>query len=435
MVWCGRRMNSVSHNARRSPGVSPHLIGILSSLTIFSGNIYIAVLAMLRLESIAGVSSRVFLGSLFALNCIVTLLTLRSGKSCDWRRAALAACFVFMLALSMVTTSLIQGSPNSTLNSEFQAFLIVSACCLLSVINLFSVGDSGFEGLLKSVPVIAIIYTLGSAVALLFSSGLTTGGFMSDMSGLNYQSNSYCAAYAIGLTLFYLSHFFEIPKMKVFRIAFFSRPFWLVLLVVQSSVLISSGGRGGFLTAVVLLGYFIFENRAIVLKNVRIIAGGIVALTIVLMMSTYVAGSLHLEYVGFERILSFLERGSDAGRSALAAQAVAFGLERPLFGHGAGSVFYLMGAYSHNCFLDIFVEFGCFGLALTIFLLFTSWSNIRKMYRRSRLYSLITYVFIMGGVLSLFSGYYLVNAPVFFAMMFAMITGANGNTTREHGLS
>ena len=92
--------------------------------------------------------------------------------------------------------------------------------------------------------------------------------------------------------------------------------------------------------------------------------------------------------------------------------------EKPVFGHGVGSVFFEMGTYSHNFITDAMVEVGVIGtfilFSLFIILVFKA---IKDIYHDIS-DSLWLIIFLDGLVMSLFSGYYLAQIPLWWSVAF-----------------
>ena len=403
-------------------GPRAYAIVATALLTVFSGTFHIIVLSVLRANVVAGLSSKLFLLALFtvvfALFC--GLLFERRYKF-DFNMTFLFICIYALLACMLLATGLGQRESNALFNSEVQAYLILVLCTIMSASLLVSIGEFGVVAVCKMIPAILILYTLGTSISLLFSSGLTTGGLMSDESGLNYQSNSYCAAYAIGLSLYCMGDIASSSKDIDMMKPLMPRPLLLVLLCIQFSVVFLSGGRGGLVTAFALVFFWLYTQRSIFTKNVRLLIGGVVGVALLIMCVALLLKSSTLEYSGFDRLLSFLDGGGDANRNMLRSEAFALIAQKPLLGHGPGSVFFLLNTYSHNIFTDILIEYGLIGLS--VFLAVGIWGLVimRRQIRNDHRERIWAYIFIMGLTMLLFSSYYLVSVMCIYPLLYQFI--------------
>ena len=384
-------------------------MGVSALLSAFSANIHLAFLSVVRAEAIAGSTSKIFLASLLVFNLFVAIyVSKNSFVRIDARRVVLLGAFYGIVACALLVTYETSVVGESNLLSEIQSYLVTWMLCVAASYSVSKVGS--LNGLVRVVPIIVLIYTLGSLFALAFSTGLTTGGLMADGSGLNYQSNSYCAAYAIGLTMYYLTHFDSSKKLRIFRYRLFAKPFWYLLMVCQLSVLVLSGGRGGLVTAFLVAIYCAITQKEKLISDIRKAMSSAALVLVGIAFFLAVMGTISFGYDGLDRILSFLDGRGDENRSQIASNAIALFLSAPMFGHGAGSVFGLLGTYSHNFVLDILVEYGLFGAALIIFFAAFVVCKLVRCIKADSRFELLGYLLIMGIAMLAFSSYYLVCA-------------------------
>lgn len=105
----------------------------------------------------------------------------------------------------------------------------------------------------------------------------------------------------------------------------------------------------------------------------------------------------------------------------MARNAMAAFHERPVFGHGIGSIFYLVGNYSHNVFTDVLAETGVVGLLIVILIMIVFLRKIKGLFAEGSLYRFLLMVFICGIMLNLFSGYLWVNQHVWLPVAVVMM--------------
>lgn len=270
-------------------------------------------------------------------------------------------------------------------------------------------------------PVISILFTVISMFAAFFPTSTTSGGFANNDNGLNYQSSSYMAAYAASFNVYFL-----LVKDKKMMLPVFNRRivrlFMPALLGLNLLTILVAGGRGGLVLFIVqsLIGLFYYgklnKGRHNKLRMAIVIA--ICAYSARYAIS--IASSLSLDTSGLVRISQTISEGDFSDRGDLRVFAIRSFMEKPYFGHGVGSVFYILDIYSHNCFVDALVEIGAVGCFFYALLLFTSVRKAILLIREDSNELLWLFIFLDGFMLSLFSGYYLAHLPMFWVISFVL---------------
>ena len=272
----------------------------------------------------------------------------------------------------------------------------------------------------KNAIIVAGIFTALSIVAVFNPTLTTTGGFVDNESGLNYQSASYLAGYATGLFSFILitrewEGHFEIIRKNIGIIAI------LVGIALNFITILISGGRGG------LACFLVFITIAVVMRLVSQRASYNTAIrTMALIVVLVVGGYFAIRYAasstiatsGYSRILTLFTNRDNNGRTAIATQALQYFKSSPIIGHGLGSVFYEMGYYAHNIFLDILIEAGIMGLIIFVALLLGTTKEMLSFAKLDRSDCIIWFIFLCDFTESLFSGYYLSLVTVVWAICF-----------------
>jgi len=266
----------------------------------------------------------------------------------------------------------------------------------------------------------AIIITLVSFLSLFSGDRATSGGFISDSSGLTYQSISYFAADAFGLTVFHMNEKSRISKISPLYIFIYS-----VLFIAQFSACLLSGGRGGLVLFLVLFVYSFVIHYGI-RKFYKILLPTIIVLLIAWFLIPRIMEAFDINVKGLTRIIKFFNRGFvDEGRSNLFSQSIETFLESPLIGNGIGSIFFYLHSYSHNLFLDILSETGLIGLVFFALLLLYFIRKTILLFNQGSLYRLLTILFICGFSLNLFSGYFWVNQNIWLPFVVIFISPIN----------
>ena len=327
--------------------------------------------------------------------------------------------FLFVLiGVSFVITRLRYGSEEPMFISELKSFFAMTVCIMLLTLLIFWRNKKDIN--LGIVLTTAIIITLVSFVSLFRGDRVTSGGFISDSSGLTYQSISYFAADAFGLTVFHMNEKSRISKISPLYIFIYS-----VLFIAQFSSCLLSGGRGGLVLFLVLFVYsFVIHNG--IRKFYKILLPTIIVLVIAWFLIPRIMEAFDINVKGLTRIIKFLNRGFvDEGRSNLFSQSIETFLESPLIGNGIGSIFFYLHSYSHNLFLDILSETGLIGLVFFAFLLIFFIRKTILLFNQGSLYRLLTILFICGFSLNLFSGYFWVNQNLWLPFVVIFISPIN----------
>ena len=113
------------------------------------------------------------------------------------------------------------------------------------------------------------------------------------------------------------------------------------------------------------------------------------------------------------------------GRFELYSQSLSLLGENPVFGKGIGSIFHYLHSYSHNLFMDILAESGVLGLLIFIVLLVLFIKKMFVLFRQGSLFRFLTYIFICGITLNLFSGYIWTNQLVWLPIAVVLTINLN----------
>ncbi len=330
-----------------------------------------------------------------------------------------AVCASALLLYRFLTPALHGGSEPAQYYSNF---LALAGQVLPSVLTACFIADHDEiqEKMKALAPYVALLFTIIALVCTLRPAAATSAKLTENLNGFDYQVVSYVAAYASGLLGFYL-----VCKDKAEQIWFFKSQTGIIVafgaLFLDILIILLSGGRGGFVTFI-LLGvvtlFFAMKSSTVSLKT--IIKG--VAIISVIVVGGYLAvryvGKSTLSTIGFSRIVSLVSGGGDYQRAAKRVSALASFGESPFVGHGLGSVFYEIGEYSHNFFTDALVEGGLLLSVLLLSLLIKGFISAIKLIKRDYTNIFWVYIFLCGFIMSMFSGYYLTHFPLWWGLVF-----------------
>lgn len=256
------------------------------------------------------------------------------------------------------------------------------------------------------IPISVLVGTVGMRYAI--ESMLMVG----DDTGLSYQSISYLMAFCYTYCAYYV-FFSPLQEQRIHR---WFRLFLLPDMLFCALMCLVSGGRGAFVLITFVTLYIIFTLR----KTLKGYFGQFV-LTVLGVSVIFLALSSYLdvwESAGMSRIMNSLT--TDEERMRLYNSAIDSFMESPL-GHGVGSIWFTVGYYSHNMFLDWLVEVGLAGAVLFSILLYKTFIKLYRLMRYQKFAIFLTVVFLGALVNDTFSGYYLGAIKLFMVCSFAYV--------------
>ena len=247
------------------------------------------------------------------------------------------------------------------------------------------------------IPVGLVIGTMGFAVAM--AGGLVGRGDDDSSEGLNYQILSYYMAELYTYCIYYL---FYSTERHSFLYSVLRWPVCLSMIFF-AIVCAISGGRGGLLFISIITLFVIYtQYRLRNISTFKLFLGGICLLSVFVyfFVKLDIANS-----VGFTRIVENFT--TDDSRKELRDSAITSFLSSPVWGHGFGSVWFEIGLYSHNLFLDILVECGLLGLLLFTKVIFVTIKRLSKLSKIDPTCFFALFLFLRVFFTTLVSGYWI----------------------------
>lgn len=310
----------------------------------------------------------------------------------------------FIILVLYGITSLIYGTKNALYESYYISMIAQMGPAV--IVGILCASKKNYlQYVQKLILPFSLLFTV--VIAVIEQISLITSAVHFSYGGFDYQVLSYYAALAYGLNLFLIFKFYN--SHRNFLIIFLLS----LLSLYQIYLTIVPGGRGAF---VLLLVYslFYFLNRLSV-KSILYLFGFVI-LAILIFDNLPIGESLD---GGSNRLLSFFG-DSDAikedSRTEIYKTSFGYFLESPIWGNGLGSVWYLMGRYSHNIFLDLLLEGGLilFFIYIGILLRFCKKAKALLMIDGDVAFYLI--IFIYSIVRLSFSCYYSADTGSWFAL-------------------
>lgn len=393
------------------------MIEILLMLTLFLRPIYSTVLLLMGIGTDTLPLSIVYI-VIAGISYGYLLLT-------EARKKKFTESFVYaiLIACGVLVLQLFVGIRFHGLSGEYLSSVLSYASLSISafVLGYFYVKKRSFYMLGRVLPffilVISFLVLYSDFVSVTQHNGLLHIDY-----NLDYQNCTYYAAYALGLTAYYLLYS---EKLQIGRFAQKIRWLFILLLPLQFLVVLTAGGRGGFLLGTFLLLYF---GVIYFYRNWKKPAYVLLGIFIVVMVAGVMVAILSItgeSIWGFTRLTSFLEKPEDHARSNLYELAIQYFLQKPAFGNGVGAVWFTVGFYSHNIFCDLLCETGVIGTTVWIIILVSYCRKTLKLIRRAPEYQFGLLIFFFVFIMLNFSGYYLTEPMLWFALAFTFFAEEN----------
>ncbi len=385
------------------------LIDILLLVFLYTSPVINCVLYILNKEAASGQLALVYI--IVAL-CLIGMIILGFKRNISKKVVALIVFWIVITYFFVFTGQKMQYV-NAWYASELKAYLAVSFTIVLFVISISWRKKNSIDN--RLVVLLDILITVITFLVVLNSNDVTSGGLMKDSSGFLYQNTSYYAAFGIGMSV-YLSCELKLEN----KFCKWKRISLIFLIVLQMLICFMAGGRGGAVLSMFLLLYGIWRIygiKGILYSSVP----AIVALLFLPSIFNLISINLGVDTKGLERALSIFGDGlKDSNRNVLWVGAIEAFWEKPILGHGIGSIFYLINSYAHNMFIDLLAETGVLGTGIFCVLLVVFVYKITILYKTSSMYRFLTMTFICGFVMNLFSGYIWVNQQVLLPLVLVL---------------
>ncbi len=389
------------------------MLDVLIILWTFSSAILKSILYFFNLQSGSGQLAIIYI----IVAVISALLGFKYFSRMIPSGYLLVVLLFVVLGVSFVITGVRYGISEVKFLSEFKAYFAMAICSLL--ITVLVAWRKKKEINFNIIFVAIIILSLISFLSLFKGDSVTTGGYIRDSSGLIYQNVSYYSAQAFGLTLFHIT---ETRKNKT--LSWLYKTVCAILLIIQASTSILSGGRGGIVLLVVLLIATVIINMG--KKTYKIVIPAAIFIVVIRFTVPWLINQFGINIKGITRIMSFFNGDLlNDGRFELYSQSLSLLGENPVFGKGIGSIFHYLHSYSHNLFMDILAESGVLGLLIFIVLLVLFIKKMFVLFRQGSLFRFLTYIFICGITLNLFSGYIWTNQLVWLPIAVVLTINLN----------
>ncbi len=384
-------------------------MGFLALLAVYVKEMFFSILAMLGIDKSGGSYMQImYIG--MTIICILTFvyqMVFRLNIS----RQELIMIFAFgllLLAFLFVPRIFYRNAGPVYQSQLLTAFSSVLSAFLMGI--LIKRGNF-INSMSRAVPWFVIINTISSTLVTFNSSDETSGGYLQDDSGFNYQDLSYFIAFTFALNIFYIKNQHKIEGKSVFK-----RPGWNTffqcLIPVHMLLVMLAGGRGAFILVCLLSVYYFVMDSANWKKNAK----NLVLIFGAAMFLFAIVPTANLEYSGFDRITNMFAGVLDSGRVDLRRRAFNAFLRNPFIGNGSGSVYPFFKVYTHNMFTDILMEYGIVGMVVVVIMLERMIKGMRTLIRQNPCNHLVAVMAISCFTQLMLSGYYLSSTMLWFVV-------------------
>lgn len=394
-------------------------MGLLSLVIALGSSLIYIIQSILKLSNFDVVFRVV--SAVIAIICIL-FFAYNIIKQKKIYKSTIAIIYIMLLILVLyILTKIIYGYEPRNYTTQLLMFGVHAVPAVIMGSMLATSGK--LKEMIKWLQPIMLLYTINITIAILSSDVLNSekGVQAFNNNELNYQTISYYIVLALAINIFIIINFNDIDKFKIFKYKSW-RIINIFLIIVQVFCLLSAGGRGGTVLFIVTLIYNFIVNRKLIVKNYKNILK-VMIVSFISIIGGICIFKIPYVSVGLNRVLGFFLNGkaaiiNDYRITYHAKEAIDTFLDKPILGHGLGSVFYKFGIYTHNIFTDTLVEGGIIYTIIVMIVLIIFLSKICVEIKYDFKINIIFIIFMSSFTMLLFSGYYLSDTGLWFALGF-----------------
>lgn len=373
--------------------------------SLFAESIFHTYLVITRTYAETGMLQQMLM-VVFVVAISILLLDIIKGNVSKHSKIILVWLLIISISY-LLTGFLYKSAPPAGYRAHFLKFGVLSIPMAIWGIHLNT--HRYFDKVVKLLPLFVIPLSL-----ILGTVGLEyarIGEMLVDNeAALNYQNLSYIMAVFFVCSIYY-ALIADIPHKGVYR---YARYAMLALVIYCPAICLLSGGRGAFVFIIfsALLTVYLLWRRK-VLYSIHVV---VIFLALVFGF-LYVFSSFGIsEARGFIRIIERLTDSSS--RDALYLEAYNAFKDSYGLGNGVGSVWWTVGFYSHNMFMDLLSEIGILGTAFFSIIIYKTFKRLVSIGLRETFYLFVLLIFAKAFVQGMFSGYWLSNSYLWFGIAF-----------------
>ncbi|MGF3105749.1 O-antigen ligase family protein [Rossellomorea sp. DUT-2] len=356
---------------------------------------------------------------------IIILLFLRDIiiKKTISKKLVMIILIAFILVSSILLSISIYGNVDSFAKTKYLTVVIRAvpmiflASILVNKPKSWQLGKLKLINILISISLLKYLYLNKSSFFLAHT--LNFGG-------VNYNDFSYIAALNIALSYVLL---FDLYVNNTTRKA---QQSILVLtsIVISYTALFFSGGRGAMVLSIVFLFLFIFNVVKQTKINIKKASKLVFIVSLLLVSVTFIVLNNETLKDGIFRGFSFLNFSggglidweNTSGRLFIYRDSLELIQNSPFWGHGIGSVYLIHPSahFSHNLFLDLFIDGGVFLIFFSIILIiYVLKKSIKNSCDIKYYFSLSLFLFSFINLLS--GSNYLIEPILWFSLTYILL--------------
>ncbi|MCQ2181835.1 MAG: O-antigen ligase family protein [Bacteroidales bacterium] len=364
---------------------------------IFSEPLFNCFMAVAGIDVQGGQMQLLYIG-IFAIAMLVFLSDIRKSMW-GYNNVRVLGPMVAVIVLYWMTQYLYKEPAPDLYISQFLSFGV--RCVPAAIIGIHFMKNPCFMRMDRLLPffllpVGLIIGTIGFGSAMMDEFVRSEDG---EGGGLNYQTVSYYMAEFYSLCAYFI-FFSSIRGTRFHKVVRWAMGGAMLFF---AAICTMSGGRGAMAFMIAVSGYIVY----LLYKSKRMSKG------MITLIITVIAGLFALIFVkldimnsaGLSRVID--KMGSDNERINLWTTAFESFLRSPILGHGLGSVWWEVGYFSHDIFMDILVEAGLAGLFLLLFAMVRVYGRMFRLCKANSAFLFFMFLLIKESMLSLVSGYWM----------------------------
>lgn len=373
--------------------------------TLFAQNIFFSYLSLRNISVESGMLQRLFI----PISLIAYVIFARDlSRSHDKSLVKVLCISALILVLYYLTSFFYSGTPSHYISNLLAFGSMGFACIIVSAHFAKYPCYSKVDTLLPFfvIPIALICGTVGLEAA-------ARAEIVKDDTGMGYQTLSYMMAEIYASCVYYV-FFASIKGSTIHKIMKYPM---MALMLFCVAICLLTGGRGAFVFIVFVTLFLLY-----MLKKTQVLSTGflifiiIAGIAAVLFIGDYFS---IWDSVGFQRIANQLTE--DDERNQIFDIALRAFNDSVIFGHGIGSIWWEVGIYSHNMFLDLLVETGVLGTIFISIILLKTVKKFAKICQYNYSNLLIGVIFLKAFVMGIFSSYWIGNYNFWIALGFVMV--------------
>lgn len=237
--------------------------------------------------------------------------------------------------------------------------------------------------------------------------------YIKSESGLNYQNVAYGMAELYAYSCYYVFFSKAAKEHRYLRLSMFAMIFYF------AAFCFVAGGRG----AVVFLCFISVIIIWLLYKQLKI-NKILFVLSLLFCVLVFIGVSSYFDIwntVGFARIAERLDDASS--RVGIYDKSIEVFLDSYGLGCGLGSIWWTVGIYSHNIFLDLLAEIGIIGCILVCSVFFFMLKKMFNLVSRDKSYLFILLCFLKTIIVTIFSTYWISSYQIW--LLFGFVFSLN----------